>query len=133
MQARDDPDNYVSGTVQPIYGLHNSGFILKFTWTSPTFATVSPSIQVPVDKQITISPELVDVGKLYLVVLSPSDCAATHDTTYVLNASAQFYDLTAGTWACRDLTSISGSTNDYMDKMSGTTDNTDFWNHSLYM
>ena len=134
MQARDDPDNYVSGTVQPTYGLHNSGFIQIMTWSSPlTLTTTSPNIQVPVDKQITISPEHFDAGKLYLVVLSPSDCAATHDTTYVLNASAQFYDVTAGTWACRDLTSISGSTNDYMDKMSGTTDNTDYWNHSLYM
>lgn len=88
---------------------------------------------MPDDKQITITPEHVDVGKKYLVVLSPSDCASTHDATYILNASAQFYDLTAGTWTCRDLTSISGSTNDYMDKMSGAVDNTDYWEHSLYM
>lgn len=35
LQAREDPENYVSGTVPDIYGIVENGYIQKFTWSSP--------------------------------------------------------------------------------------------------
>jgi hypothetical protein len=81
IQAREDPDNYVSETIPDIFGLNLSGYIQKFTWSSPVLSMTSPSIVVPISKAITISAEHVDVGHKYLVTLSPSDCSAEYDVT----------------------------------------------------
>jgi len=74
VQAREDPDSYDDSTgtvtVPQIYGLHMNGYILKFTWSANTL-TATPSITVPTNLKIVMSPEWVDVGKNYIGVLQP--------------------------------------------------------------
>ena len=123
LQAREDPDNYVSGTFPDIYGVHDSGYIQKFTWSKPNLSTTSPSITVPIDKAITVSPEHMDVGRTRLVLLSPSQCDSEHDVSLITNASVYFYKFADETWTCRELTSISST----MD-LTGAS----YWEHSQY-
>lgn len=63
IQAREDPDNYVSGTFPDIYGLHGSGYIQKFTWSASTLTMTADYLTVPIDHKITVSPEHLDVGR----------------------------------------------------------------------
>ena len=65
IQAREDPDNYVSGTYADIYGLHKSGYIQKFTWAAggDTLTMTADYLTVPIDHMITVSAEHVDVGR----------------------------------------------------------------------
>lgn len=122
IQAREDPDTYVSGTMNDIYGLQqtgNSGYIQKFTWASggDTLTHTTEYITVPIDHMITVSAEHLDIGKEQLVLLSPAQCAASDDpdttdhpsATVITNAAAYFYKLkdnTSGDWVCRDLTNL---------------------------
>lgn len=83
----------------------------------------SPSIVVPIEKAITVSPEHMDIGRLYLVLLSPSQCDAEHDVSQIFNASVYYYKFSDQTWTCRELTSITST----MD-VSGAS----YWEHSQY-
>ena len=81
-------------------------------------------ITVPIDKQITVSPEHLDVGRKYLVILSPSQCASDHNVSLITNASVYFFDIAAKTWQpCRELSTISPSK---MDLAAS------YWTHSQY-
>jgi len=79
VQAREDPDSYTEGSYPDIYGLHNSGYIVKFTWAASTITAVAPSITVPVDLKIVVSPEWFDIGKLNMAILQPVQCAGKVD------------------------------------------------------
>lgn len=127
IQPREAPDNYVAGTPPPIYGLHKTGYILKFTWGSNKLTMTAPSIVVPIDHGITVSPEHLDVGRKYLTLMAPTQCASAEDVSIITNASAWFYNLVAGTWSCRDLTWIKAD----MDQISTKTYTTADWQHVI--
>lgn len=135
VQAREDPDNYVEGTQIPIYGIHGNGYIQKFTWTTPTLATTFPSIVVPIDHQITISPEHLDVGPTKIVILSGTQCASNYETTRVTSASVHYYHMDTSSWdTCVDLTDLQSTTpvnlkNFVPDRMDIEAAN--YWTHDL--
>ena len=97
-------------------------------------------LTVPIDHMITISPEHLDVGRQQLVLLSPSQCTAEHETSVVTNASAYYCNLTTANtagckantdWVCRELTSlapvIDNTTEGRMRKGSAS-----YWHHTAY-
>ena len=132
VQAREDPDNYVSGTTSTIWAIYGSGYIQKLSWSSPTLSMTADYVTIPIDKQITVSPEHLDVGRKYIVILSGSHCAADHNVSTISNASVYFFDIANKVWmTCRDLatTNLPASK---MDLLSGTTQNLDYWTHSQY-
>lgn len=142
IQAREDPDNYVSGTYPPIFGLHDNGYIQKFTWAEggDTLTTTVDYLTVPIDHLITVSPEHLDVGRQQLVILSPSQCGAEHDTTIILNAAAYFCNLTVANttgckvntdWNCRNLVSLAPElTNTVEGRMSRGS--ATYWEHAVF-
>ena len=89
-------------------------------------------VTIPIDKQITVTPEHLDVGRKYIVILSGSHCAADHNVSTISNASVYFFDIANKVWmTCRDLatTNLPASK---MDLLSGITQNVDYWTHSQY-
>ena len=48
-QAREDPDTYTSGTYPDIYGIYNTGYIQKFTWSANTLTATTSYLTVPID------------------------------------------------------------------------------------
>jgi len=143
IQARQEPDNYVSGTYADIYGLFRNGYIQKFTWAAggDTLTMTADYITVPVDHAISVSPEHLDMGHEQFVILSPSQCAASDDpdttdhpnATVITNAAAYFYKLKDNTnkdWVCRDLTDlIPESTNTIEGRM--VKDGSTSWSHAV--
>lgn len=134
VQPRENPDDYVSGTIPPIYALYGSGYIQKLTWTSPNFAFTSPSIVVPVDHLIVVQAQHFDAGHHQLVLLSPSNCdafdGATTDTgTIIIGSAVYFYSVATEVWDCWDLTTLA-STMDRYNADDGITD--DYWEHMAY-
>lgn len=91
-------------------------------------------ITVPIDHMITISPEHLDIGRQQLVLLSPTQCAAEHETTIVTNAAAYFYllnDNTTKVWVCRDLTSLEPEKTGVVEGRM-VTGSASYWDHSAY-
>ena len=91
-------------------------------WSKPNLSLTSPSITVPINKGITISPEWVDIGRKYIVTLAPTHCEVVKNTDVIDNASVYFYSIASKTWTCRNLASI----DDYMTR-SGTS-----WEHTEF-
>lgn len=58
----------------------------------------------------------MDIGRQYLVLLSPSHCAADENKSTIDNASVQFYNFANAAWTCRELTTYQSS----MDIMGAT-------------
>ena len=91
-------------------------------------------ITVPIDHMITVSPEHLDIGREQLVLLSPSQCAAEHETTVITNAAAYFYKLKDNTtkeWVCRDLTSLQPESSNTVEGRM-VTGSASYWDHSAY-
>ena len=89
-------------------------------------------VTIPIDKQITVSPEHLDIGRKYIVILSPSNCSADHNVSQITNASVYFFDIANKVWmTCRDL-ATTNLTAAKMDLMTGTTANVDYWTHKQY-
>ena len=103
IQPREDPDNYVSGTQLQIYGIHGSGYIIKFSYAADVM-TATESITVPIDHLITVSTEHLDVGNKFIALLSATQCDSDYNVNEIANASVYFYEISAATWSCRDLT-----------------------------
>lgn len=112
-QPREDPETYVSGTIPTIWGWFNNQYFMSFAYSNNlangagTAPKLTPTKSILLPKQLNLvgvhtvsavpqgnfQAENMDVGNLFLAVMSPVQCKATYQVSSITNPSVYFYNL----------------------------------------